>query len=145
MEAVIVHDVVSGPLTVRHRRRALFGIMAAFGATLPMAIADSKKRKRKKKGKKKKPPVASPDIVLDDFFYAPNTLTIRTDQDVPLLLRNDGGTTHTFVIDELAVDVDLAPGATRSIVINAPAGQYAFYCRIPGHKAFGMTGTLNVT
>jgi uncharacterized cupredoxin-like copper-binding protein len=139
-----VDNVVSEPLNVRHRRRALFGIMAAIGSTLPIALADSKKRKKKKKKKKKKSGT-SPDIVLDEFSYAPNTLTIRAAQDVSLLLRNDGGITHTFVIDELALDVELAPGASRSIVINAPAGQYAIYCRIPGHKEAGMTGTLNVT
>lgn len=147
MEAVNVDDGVSGPLTVRHQRRALFGIMAAAGSTLPLAVADSKKRKKKKKKKKTTttpPPGANPDLVLDDFFYTPNTLAIRAAQDVPLLLRNDGGVTHTFVIDALAVDVELAPGASKSIVINAPARQYAFYCRIPGHKAAGMTGTLNV-
>ncbi|MFN8679465.1 MAG: cupredoxin domain-containing protein [Thermomicrobiales bacterium] len=147
MEAVNVDDGVSGPLTVRHRRRALIGIMAALGSTLPMAVADSRKRKKKKKKKHKPatpPPGAAPDLVLNDFFYTPNTLAVRAAQDVPLLLRNDGGVTHTFVIDALAVDVELAPGASRSIVINAPANQYAFYCRIPGHKAAGMTGTLNV-
>lgn len=140
-------DGVSGPLTVRHRRRALIGIMAALGSTLPLAVADSRKRKKKKKKKHKPatpPPGAAPDLVLNDFFYTPNTLAVRAAQDVPLLLRNDGGVTHTFVIDALAVDIELAPGASRSIVINAPANQYAFYCRIPGHKAAGMTGTLNV-
>lgn len=140
-------DSVSGPLTVRHQRRAFFGIMAAAGSTLPLAVADSKKRKKKKKKKKTTttpPPGATADLVLNDFFYTPNTLAIRAAQDVPLLLRNDGGVTHTLVIDTLAVDVELAPGASKSIVINAPADQYAFYCRIPGHKAAGMTGTLNV-
>jgi uncharacterized cupredoxin-like copper-binding protein len=138
-----VDDVVSELLNVRHRRRALFGIMAAVGSTLPIAIADSKKRKKKKK--KNKPAALPPDVILNDFFYAPSTLTIRASQDVPLLLRNDGGTTHTFVIDALALDFELAPGASRNIVINAQAGQYAFYCKIPGHEAAGMTGTLNVT
>lgn len=145
MEAVNVDDVAREPPNVRHRRRALFSIMAAVGAALPIVSTDSKKRKKKKKKKPVTPPGARPDIVLNDFFYAPNTLTIRAAQDVPLLLRNDGGTTHTFVIDALVLDFELAPGASKSIEINVPAGQYAFYCKIPGHKAAGMTGTLNVT
>ena len=53
-------------------------------------------------------------------------------------------TLHNFSIDELDIDVDIAPGATEEVVINAPAGTYEFYCNVPGHKAAGMLGTLTV-
>ena len=37
-------------------------------------------------------------------------------------------------------------GNTVSVerVINAPAGEYEFYCNIPGHKEAGMVGKLTV-
>jgi uncharacterized cupredoxin-like copper-binding protein len=51
---------------------------------------------------------------------------------------------HNFSIDELGISVDIAPGATEETVINAPAGEYEFYCNVPGHKEAGMEGTLTV-
>ena len=52
---------------------------------------------------------------------------------------------HNFSIDALGIDVDIAPGATEQVVINAPAGEYEYYCNVPGHKEAGMVGTLIVT
>ena len=49
-----------------------------------------------------------------------------------------------FSIDELKVNVDIAPGQTGSVTITAPAGTYQFYFNLPGHKAAGMFGTLTV-
>jgi len=51
---------------------------------------------------------------------------------------------HTFTIDSLHVNVDTPIGADRRITFNAPPGTYEFYCRVPGHKAAGMKGTLTV-
>ena len=54
---------------------------------------------------------------------------------------NDGATTHTFVIDEhdfKLVDDDATD-------IELAAGDYVFYCDVPGHREAGMEGTLTVT
>lgn len=47
-------------------------------------------------------------------------------------------------IDALGISVDLAPGETREVTINAPAGDDESFCNVPGHAAAGMTGTLAV-
>jgi plastocyanin len=52
---------------------------------------------------------------------------------------------HTFTIDALHVNVDVPIGANRRVTFNAPAGRYEFYCRVPGHRAAGMKGTLIVS
>jgi uncharacterized cupredoxin-like copper-binding protein len=39
---------------------------------------------------------------------------------------------------------DLAGGQSSEIVVNLPAGEYEFYCTIPGHAVSGMVGTLMV-
>ncbi|MGZ4210227.1 MAG: cupredoxin domain-containing protein [Actinomycetota bacterium] len=52
---------------------------------------------------------------------------------------------HTFTIDALHVNVDVPIGANRRVTFNAPPGRYEFYCRVPGHKAAGMHGTLEIT
>ncbi len=59
-------------------------------------------------------------------------------------LPNEGVTLHKFAIDALGIDVDIQPGATEEVVINAPAGEYEYYCNVPGHKQAGMVGTLTV-
>jgi uncharacterized cupredoxin-like copper-binding protein len=85
------------------------------------------------------------EIVSHDIFFEPDTLTILANTDVTVSLPNQGVSAHNFSIDALGIDVDLPPGATEEIVINAPAGEYEFYCNVPGHKEAGMVGTLVVS
>ena len=79
-----------------------------------------------------------------DIYFEPTELAIPADTDVTVTLPNVGVTLHNFAIDELGIDVDIAPGATEETVINAPAGTYEYYCNVPGHKQAGMLGTLTV-
>jgi uncharacterized cupredoxin-like copper-binding protein len=75
----------------------------------------------------------------DALRFDPDQLT-ATAGVIHIVQENTGATTHTFVIDgqdfkltnDDSGDVDLA------------AGDYAFYCDIPGHRAGGMEGTLTV-
>jgi uncharacterized cupredoxin-like copper-binding protein len=87
----------------------------------------------------------SVDVVSYDIYFEPKELTIPANTDVTVILPNDGVTLHNFSIDELGIDVDIAPGATEETIINAPAGEYEFYCAVPGHKEAGMVGTLIVS
>jgi len=79
-----------------------------------------------------------------DIYFEPDELSIPADTDVNVRLPNAGAALHNFSIDELGIDVDIAPGATEEVVINAPAGEYEYYCNVPGHKPAGMSGTLTV-
>jgi uncharacterized cupredoxin-like copper-binding protein len=87
----------------------------------------------------------SVEVVSQDIFFEPSEVTIPADTDVTMSLPNEGAAPHNFSVDELGIDVDIAPGATEQVVINAPAGEYEFYCNVPGHKEAGMVGTLIVT
>lgn len=61
-------------------------------------------------------------------------------------LVNKGLSQHSFVIDELGVESPLYNGGeSGSVTINAPAGEYEYYCSVPGHKEAGMVGTLTVS
>jgi uncharacterized cupredoxin-like copper-binding protein len=84
------------------------------------------------------------EVVSYDIYFEPEELEIPADTDVTVSLPNEGVALHNFAIDELGIDVDIAPGATEETVINAPAGEYEYYCNVPGHKAAGMSGTLTV-
>jgi len=92
------------------------------------------------------PTAGGDEVTVDSFdiYFEPKEVTIPADTDVTFILPNKGVTLHDFTIDALNVDVDIEPGATEETVINAPAGEYEFYCNVPGHKAAGMVGTLTV-
>jgi plastocyanin len=75
---------------------------------------------------------------------------------VPLTLRfvnddtrfhTDGGGWHQFAIDELGVDVKIAPQSTQEVTITPSAsGSYEFYCNVccGGRQNPYMVGTLTV-
>ncbi|HEV2106688.1 MAG TPA: cupredoxin domain-containing protein [Thermomicrobiales bacterium] len=79
-----------------------------------------------------------------DIDFNPNEFTIPANTDVTVHLPNNGAAPHTFTIDELGIDVELAPGEEQMITINAPAGTYEYYCAVPGHAEAGMVGTMTV-
>jgi uncharacterized cupredoxin-like copper-binding protein/mono/diheme cytochrome c family protein len=83
-------------------------------------------------------------IEAHDIFFQPKEIEIPANKDVKILLPNLGASAHNFSIDKLKISVDLAPGETGEVTINAPAGTYEYYCDVPGHKEAGMVGTLVV-
>ena len=91
------------------------------------------------------PAATTAEVVSQDIFFEPTEITIPANTDVTISLPNEGAAAHNFSIDELDISVDLAPGETKEVVINAPAGTYEFYCNVPGHREAGMVGTLTVS
>ena len=92
-------------------------------------------------------PVAAADAVTIeavDIDWNPKAMTIPADADVTVRVPNSGAALHTFVVEALGIKIEMAPGETKDVVINAPAGTYEFICDVPGHEAAGMVGTLTV-
>ena len=84
-------------------------------------------------------------VEMIDIAFNPNEFTIPANTDVRVVLPNNGAAPHTFTIDELGIDSGEVPGGgTGEVTINAPAGTYEYYCRVPGHRPAGMVGTLTV-
>lgn len=79
-----------------------------------------------------------------DFYFKPNAVTIAAATPVVFAIENVSQIPHNFSIDALKISVALPPGQTTRVTITAPAGNYEFYCNLPGHKAAGMFGTLTV-
>jgi uncharacterized cupredoxin-like copper-binding protein len=92
------------------------------------------------------------EVELDDLYFEPNLITIPADTAVTLILHNEGEALHNFSVTEhgneglenLGIDVDVAPGETKSVTIDAPAGEFYFFCDQPGHEQAGMRGYLIV-
>lgn len=96
-------------------------------------------------------PAASPSAGLDlkvvckDIFYDPKTITGVANKDVKITVTNEGAAVHNFNIDALNVKTkDLNPGESETVTVNGAAGDYEYYCSIPGHKEAGMVGTLTL-
>lgn len=86
------------------------------------------------------------DFVAVDIEYkqAPDELPAGT---VSATLTNEGTIEHNVVIEELGDEMILeaAPGQTDSAEVEFEAGEFTYYCSVPGHRAAGMEGTLTVT
>jgi plastocyanin len=94
----------------------------------------------------------APTIEMVDIAYNPKEVTIPANTPVTITLKNNGAAVHNFSVTDhknpnvknLGISVDVQPGTTKTVTINAPAGDYYFFCNVPGHEAAGMFGTIHV-
>lgn len=92
------------------------------------------------------------EVGMFDIFFSPNLITIPADKPVTVQLKNNGAALHNFSVTDhknpdvknLNITVDVDPGKSGSVVIEAPAGDYYFYCNQPGHEQAGMFGFIQV-
>jgi plastocyanin len=86
-----------------------------------------------------------PVFVAIDIEYesAPSELPTG---DVDLTFENNGSIEHNVVIEELGDEkiLDAAGGETDEATVSFEAGEYTYYCDIPGHRAT-MEGTFTVS
>jgi len=79
------------------------------------------------------------------FEFNPDTITVEPGRPVELVVENMNDVDHTFTIDELDIDLRVAPGQQQEITFTpADTGTYEFYCTEPGHREQGMVGLLGV-
>jgi plastocyanin len=82
-------------------------------------------------------------VTMRTASFEQNSLRARTGR-IGVAVVNHDLFWHTFTIDSLHVNADVPTGGLRRITFVAPPGRYEFYCRVPGHRAAGMHGTLSV-
>lgn len=90
-------------------------------------------------------PVAIAEVVVEaqDIMYSVTEIKVPADTDVTIRLVNKGVLEHDLSIEALdLVTPLLKPGTEGSIVVNAPKGEYEYWCTVTGHKEAGMTGKL---
>jgi len=110
--------------------------------------------------------------VKDDFAYSPSTLSVKAGQEVAITFVNEGSVQHTFNIAMKGAELghvleeddaehreeemheilifemhEVAAGISGSGTFTAPleAGDYTFFCSIPGHFDAGLSGILQVS
>ena len=82
-------------------------------------------------------------IEADDVYFGPTYIEAEAGQRFSVELHNEGSARHTFTSDDLGVDLELPPGARRTISLTAPeTGSASFHCRF--HEGQGMKGAVFV-
>lgn len=79
------------------------------------------------------------EISAQDFEFSPSIIDATAGEEVSVTITNDGGAPHTFTIDDLDVDVEIAPGEEQTVSFT-PTGDDSFYCRF--HIGFDMEGDI---
>ncbi|MBA3268285.1 MAG: cupredoxin domain-containing protein [Acidimicrobiia bacterium] len=83
------------------------------------------------------------ELEADDFYFGPTFVSAGSGQSFTIQLKNEGSARHTFTSPSLGLDLELAPGATRTVSATAPAtGSAEFHCRF--HQGEGMQGAVYV-
>lgn len=90
-------------------------------------------------------PTPEVTVVLTDFAFEPQKVTINRTEKTKLLLENRGSVEHTFSVPQLNVtSARVPPGTTGTLEITSPRGPLRIICVIPGHEDSGMVGELVV-
>jgi plastocyanin len=67
---------------------------------------------------------------------------------VTITMANMSPLEHNVTVAEGSKVLGATPtfkGGTRTLTLKLKPGKYVFYCSVPGHRAAGMEGTLNVS
>ncbi len=85
-------------------------------------------------------------VEMTDRGFIPSRFECAVNEDIAVTLHNTGTRPHSFSIDELDVDVTVAPGQTKSFTIESPnrLGHYLYYSNTPEDRALGMVGTMTI-
>jgi len=91
---------------------------------------------------------ATVKISAAEYEFDPSTLSVAAGR-VTFEVTNNGTEEHEFELfkgDAVVDEVEgLVPGLTRNLSVTLGSGDYTFACKLAGHDALGMTGTLTVT
>lgn len=83
------------------------------------------------------------DVVVTDDGFSPEKIAVPP---VPatLSVTNEGTQPHSFVISDLLIRIEVAPGETGTTNLKAPSGTYDVTSDIPGDDAGVFSGTLTI-
>jgi plastocyanin len=77
-----------------------------------------------------------------EFSFDQTELTAAAGE-VTIELVNESGIPHNVEIEGDGVSDTISEGSTE-LMASLEAGEYVFFCNIPGHREGGMEGTLTV-
>jgi uncharacterized cupredoxin-like copper-binding protein len=103
------------------------------------------------------------EIGIHYSHFSPSTVTVPAGRPITFVLRNEDPIDHEWIVGDAAlharhrtgtepvhasrpteVSIDALGTQTTVVTFDRP-GTYTFICHLPGHEAYGMTGTVTVT
>ena len=90
------------------------------------------------------PAAARLELAATEMRYTPSSIAVAAG-DIPVVLHNNGIVIHDLRIEgKPTYLVEAAPGRTSTATWTLGKGRYRIFCSIPGHRAAGMQGVLEV-
>ncbi len=97
-------------------------------------------------------------VEMIDIDYSENEIMATAGEELTIEFENTGALEHTFTIteidadvpeefqtDEYDLDVMLQAGESDTLTFTPnEAGEFEYWCTVPGHREAGMVGTLTV-
>lgn len=85
-------------------------------------------------------------VTATEFSFSPQTMALKAGEPVLINFKNNGKVIHNWIIERQGIGTQtIAGGASDTIEFTAPAaGNYTYFCSVPGHRERGMVGTLKV-
>ncbi|RFU70614.1 hypothetical protein D0469_05630 [Peribacillus saganii] len=133
-------------------------VVAAFGSYLLFGFSLSKNvnaTKEEMSGHEHHMKSNSIQIETIGTKYKPSNITVKSGENVSLILNNMDSVEHDLEIKDASIKsvktnsplhVHAMPNSKNTIQFTPlKAGIYEFYCTIPGHKEAGMIGVMKVT
>jgi plastocyanin len=99
------------------------------------------------------PPAAGAETTLENpadpsqLRFSKSTLEARAGQ-ITLVMENPAPIEHNIAVRGEGVDEKgeiVGQGDESRVSVDLEAGEYEFYCSVPGHEQAGMRGTLTIT
>lgn len=77
------------------------------------------------------------------FYFKPNVIRAKVDQEINIKFTSVGGMPHDFVIDEFKVNTKEITEDSLDVAFTPDkVGTFEFYCSVGSHRKMGMKGTL---
>jgi len=85
-----------------------------------------------------------------NFFFDPNTVTVKGTGTITLTITNTGGSSHNITVNDPSGKVidsaEIPPNGTVTTQVTFPVpGEYRFTCNHPFHADLGMKGRFIVS
>src|SRR5690606_9590267 len=81
------------------------------------------------------------DVIVTDEGFAPQEI-VAPAAPAKLVLRNDGTTTHSIVIPDLLIRIEVAPGESGMENLKHPGGRFDFHSDISGDDPAIFSGSI---
>jgi len=90
-------------------------------------------------------PTTTDVLTVENTKFVETHLEMSDGETLGLFIVNKDPFAHSFDIDSVGLHIELPPNSTTAVVIEPTGpGEIEFFCGVPGHKAAGMVGTLDV-